>query len=297
VKQAVMPSFDATRSVVVGVDGSDDSDAALRWAVDEARRRRAPLCVVHAMDQRHSDAFVRANPEFVAEERHAAEQVLTTAVEHAGARAPELELRSVLDPGTPAVALLGRAAAAGLVVVGSRGRGGFAGLLLGSTSLQVAMHAPGPVVVLRHGTVDEPGAPVGRVVVGTDGSPRSGQAVEFAFLQAQERGVGLIAVHGRPSPAIYVDMPSSEKWKLAEKQDRASLSEFLAPWRRRYSTVDVVEKCVLGNASAALVDESADADLLVVGSRGRGGFSGLVLGSVSHACLHHAHCPVAVVRC
>jgi nucleotide-binding universal stress UspA family protein len=282
--------------VVVGVDGSDNSDAALRWAVDEARRRRAPLCVVHATDQRHSETFVRANPVFLADERCAAEQVLGSAVGYARARAPELEVRSVLDVCTPAVALLRRAAAADLVVVGSRGRGGFGGLLLGSTSLQVAMHAPSPVVVLRPAE-EEQGPSGGRIVVGTDGSARSEEAVEFAFLQAQERGAGLTALRARQSPPIYVDVPSSERWEQAERQDRASLSQCLDPWRRRYPEVDVVEKSILGNPGAALVDESVGAELLVVGTRGRRGFSGLVLGSVSHACLHHAHCPVAVVRC
>ena len=144
-----MDTRSATRPVVVGVDGSAVSAAVLRWAVDEALERRSPLCVVHALDQPYSAAFVRANPVFVGEERRAAEDVLDTAVEHARSMAPDLDVRSVLEVGSPAVVLLRQAAAADLVVLGSRGRGGFSCLLLGSTSLHVAMHAPVVVVVLR----------------------------------------------------------------------------------------------------------------------------------------------------
>ncbi|HEX5813102.1 MAG TPA: universal stress protein [Pseudonocardia sp.] len=98
------------------------------------------------------------------------------------------------------------------------------------------------------------------------------------------------------SSAIFVDVPGSATWGQVEKEEQAALSEAVVPWRERYPDVEVLEKSVLGNAAALLVDESAAAELLVVGSRGRDGFGGLLLGSVSHAALHHAHCPVAVVR-
>jgi nucleotide-binding universal stress UspA family protein len=237
------------------------------------------------MDQHHSEPFVRANPVYVAEERRAAEEVLAAAVGQARACAPELDVRPVLDVHAPAVALLRHAAAAALVVVGSRGRGGFAGLLLGSTSLQVAMHAPGPVVVLRPATAERsPGPSAGRIVVGIDGSPQSTCAVRFAVGRAHVCGAELTAVRVRQS-------------QHTRRQDRALPADCLDPWRRRFPDVDIEEKTVVGNVGSALVDESAGADLLVVGSRGRGGFRGLMLGSVSHTCLHHAHCPVAVVRC
>jgi len=275
----------AARPVVVGVDGSGAGQAALRWAVDESRRRRAPLCVVHATDIRHSEPFVRANPVFVGEERRAAEEVLAAAVGHVRACAPELDVRPVIGDHAPAVALLRYAESAALVVVGSRGRGGFAGLLLGSTSLHVAMHAPGPVVVVRPTTpARSPGPSVGRIVVGIDGSPQSTCAIRFAVERADDCGLGLTVVRVRQS-------------QRTRRHDRALPADCLDPCRRRHPDVDVEEKTVVGNVGSALVDESAGAQLLVVGSRGRGGFSGLLLGSVSHACLHHAHCPVAVVRC
>jgi hypothetical protein len=93
------------------------------------------------------------------------------------------------------------------------------------------------------------------------------------------------------SPAIYVDVPSSDKWEQAEKEERVVLADGLAPWRKWYPEVDVVERTVLGNPGGVLVDASAEAELLVVGSHGRGGIGGPLLGSVSHAALHHARCP------
>lgn len=281
--------------LVVGVDGSAAAAAAVRWAVQEAHRRLARLCVVHALNQRHSGAFHRANPAFVAEERRAADEVLDTAVRQARALAGDVVVHPVLEVGQPSVVLLRQAAGADLVVLGSKGRGGFAGLLLGSTSLQVAMHASCPVVVLRDPCTGA-GPASGRIVVGTDGSPSSDSALRFAFTWARRHGRGLTVVRAWGSSAIFVDVPGSAKWEQVEKEEQVALSEALVPWRDRYPEVDVVEKVVLGNAAALLVDESAAAELLVVGSRGRGGFGGLLLGSVSHAALHHARCPVAVVR-
>ena len=285
----------ARGAVVVGVDGSAADTAAVRWAVQEAHRRQARLYVVHALSQRHSAAFQRANPAFVAEERRAADVVLDSAVRQARAVAGDVDVHPVLEVGQPAVVLLQRAAAADLVVLGGQGRGGFAGLLLGSTSLQVAMHASCPVVVLRQ-PCGGAGSSNGRIVVGTDGSRASDGALRFAFTRARRYGEGLTVVRAWGSPAIYVDVPGTTKWEQVEKEEQAALSEALAPWRDRYPEVDVLEKSVLGNPAALLVDESATAELLVVGGRGRGGFGGLLLGSVSHAVLHHAHCPVAVVH-
>lgn len=285
----------APGAVVVGVDGSAADTAAVRWAVQEAHRRPAPLCVVHALNQRHSGAFQRANPAFAAEERRAADDILCSAVRQARALAGDVDVHPMLEAGRPSAVLLRWAAAAAVVVLGSTGRGGFAGLLLGSTSLQVAMHASCPVVVLRDSCTGA-GPASGRIVVGADGSPSSDSALRFAFTWVQRYGRGLTVVRAWGSAAVVVDVPGSAKWEQVEKEEQAALSEALLPWRDRYPEVDVLERSVLGNAAAVLVDESAAAELLVVGSRGRDGFGGLLLGSVSHAALHHARCPVAVVR-
>jgi nucleotide-binding universal stress UspA family protein len=289
-----MSSCTTPGPVVVGVDESGSS-AALRWAVDEARRRSTRLGIVHALEG-NSEAFIRANPVFAAAERRAAEQVLDTAAATARAMAPGLDVRPVLGAGPPGVALLARAPGAELLVLGSRGRGGFTGLLLGSTSLHVAMHASGVVVVVRAVDRVSTGPSAGRVVVGVDGSPSSDCALRFAFARAQHRGLGLTALRAWPSPAVYVDVPRSRLWEQAEKEEQAQLSEALAAWRERYPDVDVVERTPMRDAAAALIEESVGAEILAVGSRGPDGFSGLLLGSVSHAALHHARCPVAVVR-
>jgi nucleotide-binding universal stress UspA family protein len=185
-----------------------------------------------------------------------------------------------------------------VVVVGHRGLGGFTGLLVGSVGVQVAAHAAGPVVVVRPHSAAA-GASAGRVVVGIDGSPLSRAALGFGFEAAARRGVGLTAVHawtepvstgpGDMLPLVYdADDVDAEETRL--------LAEALAGWAEKYPDVPVDRKVVRGRAAEALVAESAGAALLVVGSPGRGGFTGLLLGSVSQAALHHADCPVAIVR-
>jgi nucleotide-binding universal stress UspA family protein len=282
--------------VVVGVDGSAAGDAALHWAVDEAARRGSPLRVVHALDRGDSEAFLLANPVFVAAQRAAAEQVLDDAVDRACGRAPGLDVRPVLEVGFPAVVLLEQAGGGDVVVVGSRGRGGFAGLLLGSTSMRVVQHARGTVVVVRCTTGDVAAGPsAGRIVVGADGSPSDEPALRFAFDRARSRGLGVTALRAWPPPAVYLDTPAAHRWELLEKEAEAVLSADVEPWRVRYPQVDVVERVVFGSAGGALVAESAGAELVVVGRRGRGGVAGLLLGSVGQTALHHARCPVAVV--
>ena len=188
-----------------------------------------------------------------------------------------------------------------MLVVGSRGLGGFTGLLLGSTGIQLATHSVCPVVVVRPpDDAATAGAEAGRVVVGVDGSPASEAAVAFAFEQAAWRGVGLTAVMAWDM--AYLDVPgrvgSIPEGVLTAGQEaaQASLGESLAGWREPYPDIDVRARTDMGNAARVLLDASPGACLLVMGSRGRGGFGSLLLGSVSHAVLHHAHCPVAVVR-
>jgi nucleotide-binding universal stress UspA family protein len=158
------------------------------------------------------------------------------------------------------------------------------------------MHAHCTVEVVRAAADDTPGPSAGRIVVGTDGSPQSERAVGFAFERAQEHGFGITAVRAWLSPTMYISTFPVEDWRQLKARERAALTDSLAQWRKRYPGVDVVQKSINGEPAKVLVDESAGAELLVVGSHGRGGFGGLLLGSVSHAALHHAHCPVAVLR-
>jgi nucleotide-binding universal stress UspA family protein len=222
---------------------------------------------------------------------------VTEAVERARATAPEVDVSRAVVTGDPLTVLEAQSRAAELVVVGSRGMGGFVGLLVGSTAVHLAAHSRCPVLVVR----EEPSADA-PVVLGVDGSAAGERAVEFAFAEAELRKAPLVAVHAwttwnapNPAPqgasAPYANPPGA----LAAQEERL-LSEALAGHRARYPGVVVEQRTVHGRSREALIDASLSAQLLVVGARGRGGFAGLLLGSVSQALLHHAHCPVAVVR-
>ena len=159
------------------------------------------------------------------------------------------------------------------------------------------MHASCAVVVIRLVGEDAPPGPSsGRVVVGIDDSSRSERATDFAFRQADSRGIGVTAVLSWIGPDIDSTASPAHEWEQAAQDEQALLSERLAGRREEYPDVDIVEKTVRGDFTEALVHESPGAELLVVGSHGRGTVGGIVLGSVSQALLHRAHCPVAVVR-
>lgn len=286
------------KPVVVGYDGSDTSRQALDWALSTAHRRSLPVIVVHAFTLPLPP--VPLAPGYVGPDesglRANAEAILAEAVSHAESIMPDVEVSTRLVTAPAALALLDVVSDAEMVVVGSRGLDGFSELLVGSTGVQVATHAPCPTVVIRPETKVEPGSEAGRVVVGVDGSPLSEQALAFGFEEASLRGVGLTALHAwdtkRSEPVVA---PSSLADDAVGDETRA-VSESLAGWREKFPDVDVRVVVVRQNAAAALVKASAGAELLVVGSRGRGGFKSLLLGSVSHAALHHAHCPITVVR-
>jgi nucleotide-binding universal stress UspA family protein len=192
--------------------------------------------------------------------------------------------------------------AVSLVVVGSRGRGGFNELLVGSTSLHTATHARVPVVVVRGDPTGAEGPETGRIVVGVDGSEAAQDALKVAFEEAELRGVGLTAV--RAWKSMFFDsaggkggtVPVQVEDETVVPRELTALHDSVAVWRTKHPGVDVREHVVHGDAAWALVEAGRGAEMLVVGSRGRGGFRSLLLGSVSHALLHHATCPVVVVR-
>jgi nucleotide-binding universal stress UspA family protein len=199
------------------------------------------------------------------------------------------------------VALTDDAQAAELLVVGSRGGGGFADLLLGSTAIQVLERATAPVVTVRRPPPDHgPASADGPVVVGVDGSDPSRRALHFAFTEAAVRKATLTAVHARAVP----DHPGIASIRASGLVDESVLArhaadvleEALAPVRGDFPDVDVTEHLVDERPVPALLEASRGAQLLVLGSRGRGVFTGLVLGSVSHSAVRGADCPVAVIR-
>ena len=283
--------------IVVGVDGSAQSLQALDWALDEARLRGLPVRIVHVALRWEYSAMAPPEPGLgAARPEEAALGVLEQAGQHARARAPELDISTFLGIGHVPSTLLQKASDAALLVVAARGTGAFSGLMLGSVSRQVAEHASCPVIVVPHETDPEPRQ--AEVVVGVDGSEASLDAVGFALEEASLRGVGLRVVYVWYHPAYPRSMrPAAYNDAAIEQEGARLLSESLIPWKARYPDVPFTEQVIQGRSPAdALSDATRDAALLVVGARGHGGFAGLRLGSVSHAVLHRAQGPVAVVR-
>ncbi len=291
------------KPVLVGYDGSAASVLALRWAVDEAQRRHLALTVLHAATPDLPLTVVGMGYYGDGESQVAiGESILDDAKKRVAEWAPDLAINVRLISSAPAPALLDAMTDASVVVLGSRGLDGFSELLVGSTSLHAATHATIPVVVVRPHKDVPAGSEAGRVVVGVDGSESAQDALAFAFDEAYLRGVGLTAVrawyseyfdsYGAKGGAIPVSV-ENETFVPAET---AALHESVVGWRNKYPEVDVRERVVHATAAHALIDAARGAELLAVGSRGRGGFRSVLLGSVSHAALHHAACPVAVVR-
>ncbi|HEX5540753.1 MAG TPA: universal stress protein [Micromonospora sp.] len=287
---------DAQAPVVVGVDGSDQSRAAVPLAAREAAWRHRPLRVVHAFIWPMLRVPLEPPKNGPADGglRQQADRILDEAMEEARAAQPGLPVSGEVVAGQPAVVLLAEARHAEMVVIGSRGLGGFTGLLLGSVAVQIVEHAPCPVLVARGEERTS-----GPVLVGVDGSLKSEPAIRFALEEASWRGTGVVAVHAWTHPVSVGpgDMqPLVFDINAIEEDEARALAESMAGWRERYPDVPVETRTVRGRAARALLDEAGDAQLIVVGARGRGGFTGLLLGSVSQAVLHHAPCPVALLR-
>jgi nucleotide-binding universal stress UspA family protein len=264
------------RAVVVGVDGSCSALRAVRWAAAEAARRNAPLRIVAACD-----AGPGSGPA-----RDQASGALAEAARIAGRARPGLPVQRQLRVGSAVPVLDTQARAALLVVVGDRGTGGAAGRSLGSVPAALGTRVRCPVVVVRGEDLDA-GRPV---VVGVDsGSSTGDAALAFAFEQAAARGVAVVAVHTWWEPLL--DTPVD----AIEAAERDCLAERLAGWCGTYPAVPVLPVVQRDLPAHALTERSRGAQLVVVGSRGRGWPAGLVLGSVSHTLMHRAHCPVAVV--
>jgi nucleotide-binding universal stress UspA family protein len=279
-------------ALIVGVDGSPGSEAALEWATAEAGRRRLPLHLVHATNIDYLVAAAMLSPSDVTD---VPDELVEDAMARVRAAAPDLTVTAEASTQSAARALVERSVGAEEVVVGSQGKGPVRGAL-GSVSLQVAMHARCPVVVVRG---HEPGVATGPVVVGVDGSALSSEAVGYAFEHASLRRVPLAVVHVwwiEFVEGVVVTTPGTPQWREIRERQRLSVSESLAGWREKYPDVEVEVHIEHGRPADALVSNSERACLVVVGARGRGGFGGLLLGSVSHGVLHRAHCPVAVVR-
>ena len=275
-----------THGILVGYDGSPGSEQALAWALQEARWRGGALTVCHAWAPEHVPGTPGegAPPDGT---QPAAEQTLATALRFARAVLGPAAVRPLLAAGPAARVLCGHSADADMVVVGSRGGGGLAGLLLGSVSQQVSAHAHGRVVVVRGHWHQAAEYVPGPVAVGADGSAASRAAIGFAAEEAVFRGVPLLAV------CALADTPGglggAGRMEEAAGQD-------IARCEKEHPEVTIRWEVSPGQPRTALLAAACEAQLLVVGNRGRGGLAGMPLGSVSQAMLHHSSCPVAVVH-
>jgi nucleotide-binding universal stress UspA family protein len=281
--------------IVIGTDGSTGSAAALRWGVREAElrgRKATALLAWGYLDQHHPGGGTDFDPDYHEDDARAA---LAAAVEAAVGAQAAAGVQQEVACDLASRALLDASLEAELLVVGARGLGGFKALLLGSVSEQCLHYAGCPVAVVHEG-VAEAGTGPERIVVGVDGSPDSHDALRWAVAEARVRGATLHLIHAW-QPAIvggnsFLPVPA-ETDAMAELATR-HLESALGAEDTTGLTVEAVEQC--GPAAGVLLDAAADASLVVVGSRGRGGFAGLLLGSVSQQVARHAPCPVVVVR-
>lgn len=266
--------------LVVGIDGSEPSLEAVDWAADEAVRYGVPLHLLHAAagDREPSD-------------------VIRAASQRARERSPTVQLSSEVLHEDAAAALVGKGRNAFALVLGSRGLGDLADMLLGAVSLAVAARADCPVVVVR-GAAEHRDGRFGNIVVGVEEGEGSGTALQFALREADVRNCRLTAVHAwNPSSRALATRPAPS-WYAMEAHRRPPsqvLDDALHGLAERYRDARVSPRVIEGPARRALLDAASEADLLVVGARRRQGHPGLQLGLINHAVLHHAPCPIAVV--
>jgi nucleotide-binding universal stress UspA family protein len=282
----------AANPVVVGVDGSEESLRAVEWAALEARRHSLPLRIVSApaaVPRLHASS---TSPREIASAlRGIAARALDAAITRAEEVAPGLSPRTGLLSGPPALAVAESGAGAAMLVVGSRGAGGFAAMVLGSVSRYAASRAPCPVVVVR----EENMAVHREIAVGVRDPQDTGEALAFAFEEAALRDADLVATH------TWYWQPSATHRRAADDADRISaeaagrLAAALEGWREKYPGVRVRHDVVHGHPARVLASYSARTDLVVLGRHGHPDGVGPGIGSIQHAVLDHAHGPVAVI--
>lgn len=286
-----------TRPITAGIDGTEESLAALAWAAREAVRRGLALQVVHAWRFQPHEAIESAGPD---DQAGWAREVMASAAGTVTERHPELEVSTDVVEGGSVDTLVAAAADAEMLVLGSRGHGRVVGFLLGSVGQQVIVEATRPVVLVRAGD-DPSGEAAGReIVVGQQGDPEdSADALRFAFETAAARGATVRAVRAWTLPPVFAYSPGSLKLLDEagglEPYEKKALAAALQPWRDRFPDVPVVEHVEMGSAGQVLLSVAAGAQLMVVGRRAHRTAVGARIGSVAHGVLHHAGCPVAVV--
>ncbi|MEW2478368.1 universal stress protein [Mycobacterium sp. NPDC049093] len=288
-----MSEHDARYGIVVGVDGSPASDNAVAWAARDAALRGVELTLVHALPGAMSPVWldVALPQDYWDYQDQLGQDVLDAAqrIAQEAAGAHPLHIVTKAVPGHAVATLIEYSRRADLVVVGSRGLSKWGRRLLGSVSSSLALHAHGPMAVIPHN--ERP--PTAPVVVGVDGSPASELATAIAFDEASRRGVELVVLHTWTD--LNFEFPAV-KWEDLSSEAERALSEQLAGWGERYPDVAVRRVVMPDEPARQLLAQAETAQLVVVGNRGRGGFAGMLLGSVSSAVVHSSTAPVIVAR-
>ena len=288
----------ANKPVIVGTDGSEESLRAVQWAALEAKRHSWPLRIVSAPALVPRMHAYNAAPEAVANSlRGMAARALQAAITRSEEVTPGLPLSTGLLSGPPALAVAESGSDASMLVVGARGAGGFAAMMLGSVSRYAATRAPCPVVVVR----EENMAVHREIAVGIRDPQDAGETLAFAFEEAALRGADLVAVHTWywfPS-AMHLHAGAAELRPadpdLISAEAARSLAAAMEGWRDKYPDVRVRHDIIHGHPARVLASYSGRADLVVLGRHGHPADAGPGIGSIQHAVLNHAHGPVAVV--
>lgn len=292
-------SLEKSRSgIVVGVDGSPAARVAVDWAARDAALYGVPLTLMYAFPGSDARMWfdIPMSPDFWQAAERDRDAILADAMEvaqRAVSGVPTVAITSRVVEGNAVSALVDLSTSAQLVVVGSRGLGKVGRALLGSVSSGVVHHAHCPVAIIRDEDPLMPHPDRAPVVVGIDGSPTSERALAIAFDEASRRGVELVAVHAWGSPAY--SLPQDGPWTAAMPGAEV-LAERLAGWQEQYPDVSVRHEVVRDHPAHALLTRSESAQLTVVGSHGRGGFAGMLLGSISSEVVQSARMPVIVAR-
>lgn len=283
--------------VLVGVDGSPESNAAVRWAAGEAVMRELPVTLMHVIAPvvvswpvRNLEASYVEWQEGNAQ--HVLEQAQKTLLASSGESAPPAVHVEVRHDGV-VTEMADASAHAAMVVVGSRGMGPIGGAVLGSVSRTLLHHARCPITIVKVDAA-QPLGDTAPILLGIDGSPASEPATAFAFDEASRRGVDLVALHAWSDVGVFPVVGMD--WHQYEDEGHEILGERLAGWQERYPDVTVRRRIVCDRPARWLIDEARRAQMVVVGSRGRGGVSRMLLGSVSTAVAESAAAPVTVVR-
>lgn len=291
--------------VVVGVDGSPASLAAVEWAARDAAMRNVPLSVVHVVAPIVAGtpawSEVPIPPDYSQRQEEEAQLIIgrahRIAVDAAPNHAEAISAEILRAQPVPAMVELSKRAL--VIVVGCRGQGAVEQALLGSVSAGIAHHAHCPVAIIHQhpsGALPSSNAPV---VVGIDGSPASEQATGIAFDEASRRGVGLVALHAWSDMGPIGVAPigwAPIEWRNIKDAEEEVLAERLSGWQERYPDVSVERIVVCDQPGLRLLEHAAKAQLVVLGSHGRGGFAGMLLGSVCAAIVHNAGIPVIIAR-